>query len=195
VISLLLAASQPRHYIVYRQSLVRRACRQWALDCPEGDTIGARYAAYLGWAGAIRNCLSAAFGHPADLIDVYAFLSASPGHAKRRKSAHTAAPASDAAAVPDAVASTPVSLRERAEESYAAELSEPLPAQLAALRQVAARTHNILLQGPPGVGKTYWARRFARIFTDPRCVETVTFHPSFAYEEFVEGLRPVAAEG
>jgi Cdc6-like AAA superfamily ATPase len=43
----------------------------------------------------------------------------------------------------------------------------------------------IILYGPPGTGKTQTAIRFAEWWTGR--VETVTFHPSVAYEDFVEG--------
>ncbi len=66
-----------------------------------------------------------------------------------------------------------------------------LPRLVQALLDLASRTHNLLLCGPPGTGKTWAARQFARHFTDEDKVAFVTFHPSFAYEEFVEGLRPL----
>jgi len=50
----------------------------------------------------------------------------------------------------------------------------------------------IVLYGPPGTGKTFVAKRFARYFVDQMGgeVRIVQFHPSYAYEEFVEGIRP-----
>jgi 5-methylcytosine-specific restriction protein B len=50
----------------------------------------------------------------------------------------------------------------------------------------------LILYGPPGTGKTYVARKLAQhIAQDPSRVTVVQFHPSYAYEDFVEGYRPV----
>ena len=49
----------------------------------------------------------------------------------------------------------------------------------------------VIFQGPPGTGKTYVARALARHLAgaDDR-VTLVQFHPSYAYEDFVQGFRP-----
>jgi 5-methylcytosine-specific restriction enzyme B len=71
-----------------------------------------------------------------------------------------------------------------------------------------------IFQGPPGTGKTFRARREAVRIVDgavpgdegeasrrhAELVEAgrifwVTFHPSYSYEDFVEGFRPRAREG
>ena len=50
----------------------------------------------------------------------------------------------------------------------------------------------IVFYGPPGTGKTFVARALAEVLTDgvTGAVEIVQFHPSYAYEDFVEGFRP-----
>ena len=52
----------------------------------------------------------------------------------------------------------------------------------------------LIVYGPPGTGKTFVARRIARHVAGDN-VRIVQFHPSYAYEDFFEGLRPVSAEG
>jgi AAA+ ATPase superfamily predicted ATPase len=54
----------------------------------------------------------------------------------------------------------------------------------------------VILAGPPGTGKTWIAEHVARYLTDdePLRFHTVQFHPSYAYEDFVEGFQPVAKE-
>ena len=59
------------------------------------------------------------------------------------------------------------------------------------------RWGQLLFQGPPGTGKTYVAETLARLLAgdEEGRVEVVQFHPSYAYEDFIEGIRPVVTEG
>jgi 5-methylcytosine-specific restriction protein B len=55
------------------------------------------------------------------------------------------------------------------------------------------RKRNLILQGPPGTGKTFLARRLAWLLLgaqDEARLELVQFHPSYSYEDFVQGYRP-----
>ncbi|PHR90085.1 MAG: hypothetical protein COA78_35440 [Blastopirellula sp.] len=54
----------------------------------------------------------------------------------------------------------------------------------------------LIFYGPPGTGKTFVALEYARYLTQNKGeTHTVQFHPSYAYEDFMEGLRPVTREG
>ncbi len=60
------------------------------------------------------------------------------------------------------------------------------------------RKKNIILQGPPGVGKTFIARKLAyEIMQEVKDanIEMVQFHQSYSYEDFIQGLRPTQKGG
>lgn len=49
----------------------------------------------------------------------------------------------------------------------------------------------VIFYGPPGTGKTFIARKLAAHLAEPSAVKLVQFHPSYTYEDFFEGFRPV----
>ena len=76
-----------------------------------------------------------------------------------------------------------------AETGYSA---DQLKGWIAQLR----RKQQLILYGPPGTGKTYLAERLARYLVDGGGFsELVQFHASYAYEDFVQGIRPQVVGG
>jgi len=82
-------------------------------------------------------------------------------------------------------------------ESCAADLCADVETIQTWIRHI-ERKKQAVLYGPPGTGKTFAAQKLARhlVSGGDGFVELVQFHPAYAYEDFIQGLRPqVRAEG
>jgi len=97
-------------------------------------------------------------------------------------------------------------LRDEAYDVEGAGSIEPLtdpPADAHMIAQQLEQTGQVVFYGPPGTGKTYTAQQFARWWINEQSegatranqLELTTFHPSFSYEDFIEGLTAKEQDG
>ncbi len=59
------------------------------------------------------------------------------------------------------------------------------------------RKGQVILYGPPGTGKTFVAEKLAKHIisgTDGLC-KLIQFHPAYAYEDFMQGIRAISNDG
>lgn len=56
---------------------------------------------------------------------------------------------------------------------------------------------NVILYGAPGTGKTYTVLEALELLTkgDKKFYKIIQFHPSYSYEDFIEGIRPTGIVG
>lgn len=167
LISLILMAYSPEDNIIYRASVIDQASRDWNAPSVTGGFYndGVKYSQYLSLVLPLQKELTKALDRTADLIDVHTLL-----WFNSSKEYDEFKPGNQA-----------IADKEVPEHSF---LQHP------ELEQVIQRTRNVIFYGPPGTGKTYWANQFARRF-EPERRFFVTFHQSYSYEDFVEGLRPI----
>ena len=71
------------------------------------------------------------------------------------------------------------------------------PFEIESMMRLLRMKKNLILQGPPGVGKTFIGRKLAYLLMGERTEKRITsvqFHQSYSYEDFVGGFRPAVDE-
>ena len=61
------------------------------------------------------------------------------------------------------------------------------------LLEILSRKKNLILEGAPGVGKTFAAKRLAYLMLgckDNKKIASIQFHQNYSYESFIEGYKP-----
>ena len=78
-------------------------------------------------------------------------------------------------------------------------LAQDLTLPIEFLEEIETLLHDklqVIFQGPPGTGKTYVAQKLAKHLAGSEDrVTLVQFHPSYSYEDFVQGFRPTLDDG
>lgn len=156
------------------------------------------YATLLQLASSLKQALKTYKPH--DMVDIQSFIWVARSMATQRT---IAAPAQQRSAVvtsgseqpPGQAASPEYSLSRCAADTG---MEEQVLAQWI---EAIERKGQAILYGPPGTGKTFLAKHLAQHLCQPQVSssqstngqgfwELVQFHPAYAYEDFLQGIRP-----
>ena len=185
-ISVLLMACGARQYPPYKVSEFSKAYESTGHPGPApGGDEASHYEHALGFLDVLlKKAQDAGLERPADRLEAQSVVFAVAGD---RGSPNPILPNGDIKRPPE----VPYDRLAQADLSQVAEELLYDASDLRTITQLLDDKGQVIFQGPPGTGKTYAARKLARHLAESdQRVTLVQFHPSYAYEDFVQGFRP-----
>ena len=185
VVSVLLMALDPERYPPLKVRFLKEGYERTGYRTPpNGADAGALYEHALGFLDEIvKRAAALRYPKPSNRLEAqslvwsYQWAKKRFGERSQNQEAALTTPTLSAPTIP--------SLQDLAKElRFPVEFLERVEKLLEDKRQV-------IFQGPPGTGKTYTAKKLAACLAgSEERVRLVQFHPSYAYEDFVQGYRP-----
>lgn len=185
--SFFLMGSDPATYPMYRPEAIKGAEQilGWP-EAPKDASLGKQYEHHVAFVADFRDRLIEAGLDVRDMLDAQSLIwtlmkYGEPQFSAWREEGPIAPPSP-----PGNGRGEPATLEDLAAELYVD------PAFLHTVVELLEEKRQLIFYGPPGTGKTYMARRLARFLVggDSERTEIVQFHPSYSYEDFVQGYRP-----
>jgi hypothetical protein len=134
LISVFLQSRYPKECVIYRWSIIDQACQDWKMEMPGGETMGEQYAAYLEFIEPIKQRLDEVLGYPSDMIDVHSLLW---------------------------INANPGQLNQGRQ---VVESQPSVPEEFSKIWKAVEHSRNIIIYGPPGVGKTWLVDHFSTYY-------------------------------
>jgi hypothetical protein len=188
-VAMILTGFNPQQYTFYSKAALRSGYEKYAIGSswPSGS-MGDIYADTCSFVKSVAAALRDAGAPVQDLIDAqsYIWLSFEAGKGQTPATAKPEPKGQPSAEID----------RESVAKDLAAAAFWPLD-RARRLCDLVQRSGQLIFHGPPGTGKTFVAETISRLLVgdEEGRLEVVQFHPSYAYEDFIEGIRPRVTEG
>lgn len=193
-VAMVLTGYDPNRYTFYSKGALRHGYERYAPSVPwPTGTMGDIYGDVCTFVQEVADVLRQHGANVQDLIDAQSFIWLSFLRAKQEAEEQVEAAGQK---VPKLEMAGPRIDLDAVIQDLADRCYWPVD-RARRLITLVERSGQLLFQGPPGTGKTFIAETLARLLASDEegRVEVVQFHPSYAYEDFIQGIRPVVTEG